>query len=360
VTQAGDRTGDRQQWTEPGPELVAPGVHRVPLPLPMDGLRAVNVYVLETEDRLTCIDGGWAIDAARTQLEDSLRTLGHGVADIRRFLVTHVHRDHYTQAVSIRKELGLATIDLGVGERPTLELFNGGDLDADPTVDRLRVAGAHDIADQWRAMFEGRDIDLGVWALPDRWLDGERTIEVGDRTLRAIPTPGHTAGHYVFVDEEAGVLFAGVHVLPHITPSVGFELVYAHNPLADFLDSLELVRRLPDLRLLPAHGPVTDSAHERVDELLAHHDHRLDLCRAAVASGAHTSYDVARALTWTRRERAFGDLDVFNAALAVMETMVHLDLLASRGALTRTETDGAAVYTDSSSPAERVTPVREG
>jgi glyoxylase-like metal-dependent hydrolase (beta-lactamase superfamily II) len=149
------------------------------------------------------------------------------------------------------------------------------------------------------------------------------------------------------------VLFAGDHVLPHITPSVGFELVHAHNPLADFLDSLELVRRLPDLRLLPAHGPVTDSAHERVDELLAHHDHRLDLCRAAVGSGAHTSYDVARALTWTRRERTFGELDVFNGAMAVMETMVHLDLLASRGVLTRTETDGSAVYTDSSSRGSR-------
>jgi glyoxylase-like metal-dependent hydrolase (beta-lactamase superfamily II) len=342
-----------QEWTEPGPEQVGPGVHRVPLPLPMDGLRAVNVYVLETDEGLTCIDGGWAIDASRTQLEDSLRQLGHGIGDIRRFLVTHVHRDHYTQAVTVRKELGVATIDLGIGEKPTLDLFNGGELDADPTVDRLRLAGAHDLADRWQAMFEGRDLDLGIWALPDRWLDGEQVIDVGGRTLRAIPTPGHTAGHFVFVDEQAGTLFAGDHVLPHITPSVGFELVYASNPLADYVDSLELVRRLPDLRLLPAHGPVTDSAHARVDELLAHHDHRLALCLDAVVSGAATAYDVARVLTWTRRERSFADLDVFNGAMAVMETMVHLDLLASRGCLTRAETDGSAVYTDSSSGGSR-------
>jgi hypothetical protein len=31
-------------WTEPGLFTVAPGVHRIPLPLPNDGLRAVNVY----------------------------------------------------------------------------------------------------------------------------------------------------------------------------------------------------------------------------------------------------------------------------------------------------------------------------
>ena len=71
-----------RQWTEPGAHPVAPGVHRIPLPLPMDGLRAVNVYVLETDDGLTLIDGGWAIEESRTLLEKSLGTLGHGLADI--------------------------------------------------------------------------------------------------------------------------------------------------------------------------------------------------------------------------------------------------------------------------------------
>ena len=338
-----DRAG-RGRWTEPGAEQVAPGVHRLPLPLPMDGLRAVNVYVLESDDGLTCIDGGWAIPAAREVLEQGLRSLGYGVADIRRFLVTHVHRDHYTQAITIRKELGVATVDIGIGDKPTLDLFNSGDLEDDPTVQRLQLAGAVDLAAQWQAMFEGRDIELDLWAYPDRWLEGEELVEVGSRELRAIPTPGHTAGHYVFVDDDAGVLFAGDHVLPHITPSVGFELRYATNPLADFLDSLELVRRLPDLRLLPAHGPVTDSAHARVDELLAHHDQRLEQCLDAVASGAATSYDTARKLAWTRRETAFAELDVFNGAMAVMETMVHLDLLVSRGRLSRKVSEGTASY----------------
>ena len=52
-------------WTEPGAFPVAPGVHRIPLPLPQDGLRAVNVYALETADGLVLVDGGWAVPAAR-------------------------------------------------------------------------------------------------------------------------------------------------------------------------------------------------------------------------------------------------------------------------------------------------------
>ena len=336
--------GSDPHWTDPTPQEVAPGVHRLPLPLPMDGLRAINVYVLETDEGLTCIDGGWAVEASRRRLEASLRAIGHRLTDVTRFLVTHAHRDHYTQAVAVRAELGRATVELGIGEKQTIDLFHSLELDSDPTVDRLHVAGAHDVAARWQAMFEGREIDLGVWTHPDRWLDGEHDIEVGDRVLRAVPTPGHTAGHFVFADQASGLLFAGDHVLPTITPSVGFELVFAEDPLGDFLGSLHRVRELPDLRLLPAHGPVADSSHRRVDELLEHHDHRLELCLAAVDGAGSSAYDVAQRLTWTRHERGFGELDVFNAALATMETMVHLDLLVRRGRLTRSDHDGTRGY----------------
>ena len=33
-------------WTRPGVYRCAPDVYRIPLPLPMDGLRAVNVYAI--------------------------------------------------------------------------------------------------------------------------------------------------------------------------------------------------------------------------------------------------------------------------------------------------------------------------
>ena len=51
-------------WTEPGAWPVAPGIHRIPLPLPLDGLRAINVYVIETEDGSEVIIPGLPFDAA--------------------------------------------------------------------------------------------------------------------------------------------------------------------------------------------------------------------------------------------------------------------------------------------------------
>src|SRR5699024_8891183 len=139
-----------------------------------------------------------------------------------------------------------------------------------------------------------------------------------------------TTGHLVFADAARGLLFSGDHVLPHITPSIGFEPVPAELPLRDFLTSLRLVGDMPDRKLLPAHGPVTASAHQRVGELIDHHDERLAVIGDQVAAGWSTAYDVARQLDWTRRKKALSDLDVFNRILAVMETAAHLELLAYR------------------------------
>ncbi len=51
-----------------------------------------------------------------------------------------------------------------------------------------------------------------------------------------IETPGHTRGHVVFSDPASRLLFTGDHVLPTITPSIGFEPVATDNPLGDFLE----------------------------------------------------------------------------------------------------------------------------
>jgi len=324
-------------------------VHRIPLPLPSDGLRAVNVYALETEHGLTLVDAGWALEVSRDLLESSLRTAGLAIADITRFLITHVHRDHYTQAVTVRRELG-AHITLGVGDRPTLDLINSPAPGDDAYVGILRACGALDLAEQWRDFTARSTPDLSHWEYPDTWLEDDQVIEVGTRRLDAIATPGHTQGHVVFADRAAGLLFAGDHVLPTITPSIGFEPVPPPLPLGDYLASLTKVRGLDDLLLLPAHGPVAPSSHARIDELVEHHDVRLRRCREAVADTGRTARDVAGLLPWTRHEHDFADLDVFNAALATLETRAHLELLVAQGLLTGTaDGDGAVRY----SPAGR-------
>lgn len=327
-----------EHWTVEGAWEVADGIHRIPLPLPMDGLRAINVYVIETDGGLTLVDGGWAIPEARELLDRCLREIGAGFDDIERFLVTHAHRDHFTLATLLGRELDI-DVALGVDERPALELLNDPErLAGSPFIGVLRSAGAHEIADEWVKGGPGELPDRATWAFPTTWLEGDHEIAVGKRTLDAVHTPGHTPGHFVFADRDAELLFAGDHVLPTITPSIGFTVPPSPLPLGDFMASLVKVRALPDLTILPAHGPVSASSHTRVDELLVHHEVRLGLSLGALASGAATAHQVAGHLPWTRHDHPYSELDAFSRGMAAMETKAHLELLVAQGLATREET----------------------
>jgi glyoxylase-like metal-dependent hydrolase (beta-lactamase superfamily II) len=339
-------------WAEEGAWEVAPGLHRIPLPLPTDGLRAVNVYVLSAGDGLVLVDGGWAIPEAREVFARSLQSIGAGFGDIRSFLVTHMHRDHYSMARTLGTELGIP-VALGREERPGLDaLLAQGDAEPSPFVAHLDACGAPGLAREWAKHFPPSDRVSPWWRYPDSWLtDGP--VVAGGRTLEAIHTPGHTPGHYVFADHDAGLLFAGDHVLPTITPSIGFVYPVPANPLADFMLSLARVRALPDLRVLPAHGPLAPSSHARADELLAHHEDRLELCLQTLHAVTRTAAEVAAELPWTRRHRAYAELDSFNQGMAVMETRAHLEVLVSRGRVTVTTPADGPVSFAAASPGGR-------
>ena len=358
----------RHAWAEPGPEPVAEGVVRIPLPLPSDALRAVNVYVLVSDTDLTLVDGGWAISEAREVLRRGLAGLGADVGDIRRFLVTHLHRDHYTQAAALGRETG-ADVALGVGERESLARI-GVDAPLQQQFAALHRCGAGALAEHLRELVGtggGEDIGAGGsqqqrpatsdFPPPDRWLSDGQELTVAGRRLVAVETPGHTRGHLVFTDDTlappgssgggTGLLFAGDHVLPHITPSIGFEPDPRPGALGRFLASLAKVRAMGDRTLLPAHGPAGGSTHVRVDELLDHHRRRLDAAAAVVgdADGPVAAVDVAGVLTWTRRETALTDLEPFQRMLAVLETDAHLEVLAAEDRLRRTSgSDGVVLH----------------
>jgi glyoxylase-like metal-dependent hydrolase (beta-lactamase superfamily II) len=325
-------TADRYAWTEPGVEDLGGGVYRIPLPLPMEGLRAVNVYAITDPGGVDLIDAGIALVPAREQLAAGLRRLGYELGDVRNFFVTHIHIDHYSLAVELRRTFH-SVISLGEQERANLiatrDMVNGNG-NRFFGIDGLRRLGALELITRLSAL-NRQPPALIDWEDPDRWLADGTDLDLRTRTLRAVHTPGHTRGHLIYHDAAAAIMFAGDHVLPHITPSIGFEAAGNRMALSDYLGSLARTLALPDARLLPAHGPVTASTHDRVHELLVHHDTRLAETLSAVQAGHATPYEVAQAIKWTRRHRDFADLDLFAQVQAVNETAAHLVVLAARG-----------------------------
>jgi glyoxylase-like metal-dependent hydrolase (beta-lactamase superfamily II) len=338
---------DRYAWIEPDVEDLGAGVYRIPLPLPLDGLKAVNVYAITDPGGVDLIDAGFAIVAARERLAAGLRQLGYGFGDVRNFLVTHIHIDHYSLAVELRREFR-TLISLGEGERAnmvaTREMINGAAGHKVFGAENLRRLGADELIGLLSSL-ERPGPMFTDWEDPDRWVTDGTDLDLRTRTLRAVHTPGHTRGHLVYHDAAAEIMFAGDHVLPHITPSIGFEPAGNRMALRDYLSSLARTLALPDARLLPAHGPAGGSTHGRVNELLAHHDARLAETLAAVREGHATPFEVAKAVKWTRRQTLFGDLDLFSQVMSVNETAAHLEVLLVRGQITRESSPaGADLY----------------
>lgn len=335
-------TAQAKHWTKAGPEEVAPGVHRIPLPLPMDGLKAVNVYAVIGEDRHTLIDGGWEIEVAQEALTDALGELGLAPGDFEQCLVTHHHRDHLTMAMGLRRRAGLL-VGLGEGEAQQLAAIRSASDGLEGSRDLLLASGAASVLEELERL-PHEPVDKSLWQDPDRWLVDDDAVAAAGRSLRVKATPGHTSGHVVFFDDDADLVFAGDHVLPHITPSIGFQAAPAQTPLADYLDSLAAMLAEEDRVLLPAHGPAGGSLHRRVEELLAHHEHRLTQTEGAVRAGASTAFEVAEALRWTRHERHLSEMDPMNKMLATTETLAHLQVLAAQERVRESTVDGQWRY----------------
>ena len=339
-------TANRYAWIEPGVEDLGGGVYRIPLPIPIDGLKAVNVYAITDPGGVDLIDAGIALVPARERLAAGLGQIGYELGDIRNFFVTHIHIDHYSLAIELRRTFH-TVVSLGEEERANLiatrEMVNGNRARFFG-IDGLRRLGALDLLKELTAQ-NRQPPAIVSWEDPDRWLADGTDLDLRTRTLRAVHTPGHTRGHVIFHDAAAKIMFAGDHVLPFITPSIGFEPAGNRSALSDYVRSLGRTLALPDARLLPAHGPVTRSTHARVRELLAHHDTRLAETLTAVRAGHATPFEVAQAIKWTRGHRAFGDLDLFSQVQAVNETAAHLEVLAIRGEVTHSLSgDGIDLY----------------
>ena len=318
-------------------ERIGEHVARIPLPLPLKDLPLVNTYVILGTDGVTLVDPGWKSEPSERALLDGLASLSVGTADVRQIVVTHAHWDHYTRAVDWQQRYGIPLL-LGRGERHSIEAFDLTRGAYPRQAALLRTAGADEIAAALDALeLEDHERDMPFGA-PDRWLSGGDQVECSGLTLLAHTTPGHTRGHIVYEDTAEGLLFTGDHLLPRITPSLAFEQAPERSPLTSYLASLRTFADGPDYRMLPAHGLAGDSARNRAQELLDHHDRRLKVVYEHVITGARTAFDIAARMRWTRHDKTLGQLGPVHAMTAVLEVRSHLEHLVQEGVLTRTGT----------------------
>ncbi|HZZ96469.1 MAG TPA: MBL fold metallo-hydrolase, partial [Jatrophihabitantaceae bacterium] len=121
--------------------------------------------------------------------------------------------------------------------------------------------------------------------------------------LRVVATPGHTSDSACLV-LGSGPVLTGDSILGRGTTVVA----HPDGNLGDYLASLERLRDLGDVPVLPGHGPELPSAQAVASEYLTHRTERLNQIRAALdhlgpdatarAVVEHVYADVSQDLWW--------------------------------------------------------------
>ena len=298
------------------PLRVAPGVHRVSVPLPFPP-HEVAAWLLEGDAGHTLVDTGMDTPPARGALRSGAERLGVTPDTLRNVVLTHAHIDHCGLAGPVRAWSG-ARVAMHEREEALIRAFvDGWPADREQALDDFRAHGVPpEVAPELIATTDRIHAQYDAFR-PDDLLTGDGGELPGGGGWEWMLTPGHSPGHVSVYHPELRVLIAGDHVLPRISPNIGADR-YVPDPLSEYLDSLARLRDLPVELVLPSHGAPFPDLAARVDGILAHHDER-NAAILALLARPRTSYELALHL--------FPDLPADMHLHALRETLAHLAYL---------------------------------
>ena len=185
-----------------------------------------HCYLLEGSERALLIDTGLGI----CNISEEVNKLTSKPVTA---AATHIHWDHigghkyYPDFYAHEAEL-----DWLSGEFPL-----SNDTIREMVLDRCDPPVGYDV--NTYEFFQG---------VPTRILHDGDTINLGNRAITALHTPGHSPGHLCFWEEETGFLFTGDLVYK--------DTLFAYFPSTDpqaYLSSLEKIAKLPAAKVFPAH-----------------------------------------------------------------------------------------------------------
>jgi glyoxylase-like metal-dependent hydrolase (beta-lactamase superfamily II) len=297
---------------------------QVPIPGPME---SVNTYLIEGNDGHLLVDTGWDTEEGWESLHDQLAEADIEAEDVRKVLVTHSHADHMGLADQFREWNGATVMAHPYDKVVNTPMYNVLERRLPYLQSWLEYQGVP--GSQIEEIREGTATEYPRSETDRLQIDNkvgpDTTLTVGNTDWEVIWTPGHSPGHICIYHADAGILLSGDHVLPNETPNISYTPGLPVEPLTAYLDSLERTRELDPQMGVPAHGPLIPDVQARIDEIVAHHDRRLDEIEAAIEDEAKTAWEVAQEITWS-----YGDFNEFgmdNQNLALVETLSHLEHL---------------------------------
>jgi glyoxylase-like metal-dependent hydrolase (beta-lactamase superfamily II) len=188
-----------------------------------------HIYLIRGRSKNVLIDTGTT--SHFPLLKERLSDVGLRVRDIHLVLLTHEHFDHVGATTFFHKTAVVAAHRL--------------------------AANKLDLQDDFVTLNKYYNVpSKPFWV--DIWLEDGAVIELGNRRLRVIHTPGHTSGCVCYFEPDAGLLLSGDTVFAGGTLSD----VAGSGSVSDYMESVQRLSNLRVKNILPGHGRPSDTPEE--------------------------------------------------------------------------------------------------
>lgn len=317
---------------------ICSGVYRLKVPM-VRSAGSVNSFILrDGNGGWTVIDPGFNVGPCYEGWQRLMSELGIGFDDIRLILCTHFHGDHTGMAGWFERQCA-APICMHPLD---IECYHAEwDDDAAHFERMLAMMRSYGLTDNGRieemrsqrAYAGSSGIEKCSSFTPLN--DGDAFPAEGGR-LHTIMTPGHTAGHCMFVYPEKKLVFGGDMLLPITYPPVGLKSYGDRNPVAQMLDTLNMIKVcLPQwegLSCLTGHGWAFSDPAGRAEAELEYFRDRIEWFYKRCAEQPVTAYELAEESAAAGNKRRLH--------LIISEAIAYLEYLHSQGRAKRELKDG--------------------
>ena len=186
-----------------------------------------SLLICTKTNKAAFVDPGGDLDKLKGALANSGATL-------EKIFLTHGHMDHCGLAGRLAKDMGVPIEGPQEEDRFWIESLDSSEA-------RFGIPGE---------VFE-----------PDRWLQDDDSVTVGEVELKVFHTPGHTPGHVVFYHPESRLAIVGDVLFQGSIGRTDFPRGNHQQLIDSITDKLWPLGN--DVTFVPGHGPASQFGYER-------------------------------------------------------------------------------------------------
>lgn len=318
------------------------GVQRIPTPVPfMEAGGPANVYAIDD------LGGGYTLFDCGCGTEEGLSALRlalseRGLKGLNRIIVSHGHVDHYGNAQTLSEETDAKIfihphdLEKICGEGRWFRLLE----EHRSFFSRIGVPGP--VLDELIERSKRNPVYARqVERHRVETLQGKTRLQFKFFDAEVMHMPGHTPGLVCLHDEKHRVLFADDHVLAKISPNPLIDFTFGEGEskfkaLVAYSQSAQVVKNLSLDAILPGHGEAFSGHQELLTSLFEFYAVRQQRLLKRLAQGPASVYELLPAV--------FPRVDTGRLYLMLSEVLANLEVLESRGDVSREVRDGKELY----------------